>query len=91
MATKNEIFLKYLREYLTATKEQKLGILTIVCMVTDMHRKAAIRKFHALQMRDIGHQEGRGRKTYYTPDVTIALKDVWTAGNGLVVLWAILA
>ena len=64
-----------------AAKEQKLGILTIVCMVTDMHRKAAIRKFHVLQMREPAHQERRGRKTHYTPDVTAALKDVWIAGN----------
>ena len=81
MATKNEIFRKYLKDYLTATKEQKLGILTVVCLVTDMHRKAAIRKFRVLQMRDPARQERRGRKTYYTPDVTLALKDVWEAGN----------
>ncbi len=81
MATKNEIFRKYLGEYLTATKEQKLGILTIVCLVTDMHRKAAIRKFRALQMYDPAHEERRGRKTHYTPDVTAALKDIWKAGN----------
>lgn len=81
METKNEVFRKYLSEYLTATKEQKLGILTIVCMVCDMHRKAAIRKFRMLQMQDPAHQEGRGRKTYYTPDVTVALKDVWEAGG----------
>ena len=81
MGTKNEIFHKYLGDYLAATKEQKLGILTIVCLVTDMHRKAAIRKFHALQMRDPAHREGRGRSTYYTADVTAALKEVWEAGN----------
>lgn len=81
METKNEIFLRYLNEYLTATKEQKLGILTIVCLVTEMHRKAAIRKFRVLQLRDPAHEDGRGRHIYYTPDVTAALKDVWEAGN----------
>ena len=81
MATKNEIFREYLSGYLTATKEQKLGILTIVCVVTGMHRKAAIRKFRALQMRDATRQERRGRRTYYTADVTAALKDAWEAGN----------
>lgn len=81
METKNEIFCRYLNEYLTATKEQKLGILTIVCLVTEMHRKAAIRKFRVLQLRDPAREDGRGRHTYYTPDVTAALKDVWEAGN----------
>lgn len=81
METKNEIFRRYLKEYLTATKEQKLGILTIVCLVTGMHRKAAIRKFRVLQLRDSAHEDGRGRRTHYTPDVTAALKDIWKAGN----------
>ena len=81
MATKNEIFREYLSGYLTATKEQKLGILTIVCLVTGMHRKAAIRKFRVLQMQDSAREERRGRKTYYTPDVTAALKDIWVAGE----------
>lgn len=81
METKNEIFNRYLSEYLTATKEQKLGILTIICLVTGMHRKAAIRKFRVLQMRDPAREERRGRRMYYTPDVTAALKDIWKAGN----------
>lgn len=81
MGTKNEIFRRYLSEYLAATKEQKLGILTIVCLVTEMHRKAAIRKFRVLQLRDPAHEDDRGRRTYYTPDVTVALKDIWKAGN----------
>ena len=50
-------------------------------MVTEMHRKAAIRKFHILQTRDPAHEERRGRRTYYTSDVTAALKDIWEAGN----------
>ena len=81
METKNEIFQRYLNEYLTATKEQKLGILTIVCMVTGMHRKAAIRKFGVIQMRDPAKEERRGRRVYYTADATAALKDIWEAGN----------
>ena len=68
METKNEIFGKYLRDYLTATKEQKLGILTIVCMVTDMHRKAAIRKFRNMQMRDSAREERRGRSDHRTAE-----------------------
>ena len=81
METKNEIFQRYVNEYLAATKDQKLGILTIVCMVTGMHRKAVIRKFRALQMRDPAKEERRGRSVYYTADVTAALKDIWQVGN----------
>lgn len=32
-------------------------------------------------MRDPAHEDNRGRATYYTPDVTAALKTVWEAGN----------
>jgi hypothetical protein len=46
-----------------------------------MHRKAAIRKFGAVQMRDPLKEEGRGRAVYYTADVTAALREIWEAGN----------
>jgi hypothetical protein len=46
-----------------------------------MHRKASIRKFRALQLRDPYKQDQRGRKEYYGPDITCALKDVWEIGN----------
>lgn len=81
MATKTKIFQEYLAEYLKAGKERKGEILTHVCFVTRMHRKAAIRKFGKLQMRDLAKEERRGRSTFYTTDVTAALKDVWEAGN----------
>lgn len=81
MATKKDIFQEHLHSYLKAGKEQKGSILKHVCFVTDMHRKAAIRKFRALQMKETGKQENRGRSEYYTPDVTLALKTIWQAGG----------
>jgi hypothetical protein len=81
MATKNNIFDMHLKEYLKADKAQKGEILKHVCFVTGMHRKASIRKFRVLQMRDSCKEEKRGARTYYTADVTAALKDIWKAGN----------
>ena len=81
MKTKTDIFKEYLEEYLKGNKNQKTLLLNHVCFVTKMHRKAAIRKFRALQLRDPGKLERRGRSEYYGPDVTVALKEVWEAGN----------
>lgn len=82
MATRNEIFDRYLREYLQAAQPRKTAVLDIVCAVTGMHRKAAVRKFRALHMKDPARRDRRGRKKYYGPDVIAALKDVWEAGSG---------
>ena len=81
MKTKRDIFIEYLIEYLKANKDQKSLLLNHVCFVTKMHRKASIRKFRALQLRDPYKQEHRGRSEYYGPDVTVALKYVWEIGN----------
>ena len=81
MTTKKDIFDRYLKEYLKADKQRKGEILTTVCDITKMHKKAAIRKFKKLQMRHGRDQEKRGRKTYYTPDVSVALRTVWEAGS----------
>jgi len=81
MATKKEVFKEHLPSYLKADKQQKGEILKHACFITGMHIKAAIRKFRKLQMRNPFKEEGRGRSEYYTPDVTIALKDIWEAGN----------
>jgi hypothetical protein len=81
MKTKTDICNEYLSEYLKADKEQKTKLLDHVCFVTKMHRKAAIRKFRALQLHDPYKQERRGRSEYYGPDVTVALKEIWEAGN----------
>ena len=81
MATKNDIFREHCAQYLKADKQEKGHILDHVCFVVSMHRKAASRKFTALQMKDAGFPERRGRNLVYTPDVTAALKTVWEAGN----------
>src|SRR3990167_4444432 len=81
MITKNNIFKRYLKEYLKATKQRQGEILDHVCDVTRMHRKAAIRKFKKVQMRHASWSDKRGRPTTYTPDVTTALKTIWEAGG----------
>ena len=81
MATKNKIFERYLEEYLKATKERKSEILDHVVDVIGTHRKAAIRRFRVLQLRDKTLPEGRGRPVYYTKEVEVALYTVWEAAN----------
>ena len=81
METKNSIFKEYLGEYLKTDKEGKGKILDHVRFVTKMHRKAVIRKFRTLQLQDPCKEEKRGRETFYTPDVTAALYDVWEASS----------
>jgi hypothetical protein len=81
MATKNDIFATHKAAYYKANKQEKGVILDAVCKVTNMQRKAAIRKFKRLQRRDPFHIDRRGRTLYYTPDATAALKTIWEAGN----------
>jgi len=81
METKKDIFLEYLSAYLIATKDRKGELLDLVCAVTKLHRKAAVRKFRTLQLHDPAKQEERGRKTYYDHGVTAALEAVWQAAG----------
>lgn len=83
MTTKNTIFVRYLDEYLLATDERKKVILDHVCDVTLIHRKSAIRKFRKLQFSGKFVLEKRGRKIYYTADVSLALKTIWQAASEL--------
>ena len=83
MATKNEIFKRFLSEYIKANKERKGEILNNICDTTKMHKKSAIRRFRVLQLKDPSKEETRGRPRHYTPDVVSALKDIWEAGNGM--------
>jgi len=89
METKQEIFERYQREYFKARAKKRGGrkrcgeILDIVCDISKMHRKAAIRKFSTIQTNDPSIEEKRGRSLYYTPDVTAALKDIWDTSDGL--------
>lgn len=81
MATINEVFQRYLPVYLKASKKEKQAILNTVCNVTNLHRKAAIRKFHHLQFKRLGVSSHRGRPTIYDPDTIVALKFVWQTSS----------
>lgn len=81
MATKNSIFDEYKYQYWKGSKKEKKELLTHVCFVTGMHRKAATRKFSVLQTQNPTRREKRGRELFYTPDVTAALKTVWDMGS----------
>lgn len=81
METKNNIFEEHKEGYWKADKKKKSELLTHVCAVAKMHRKAAVRKFKSLRTRDPAGEERRGRSLYYTPDVTVALKEIWRDGN----------
>lgn len=77
MRTKQELFKDKLAEYLTASTQEKGRILDLICGVTKVHRKAAIRRFRTLQMQDRYLPEKRGRPTIYGPAIRAALKEVW--------------
>jgi len=81
MTTKNNIFVRYLSEYLKASEDRKGEILDHICDVISVHRKSAIRKFRKLQLNGGVRFEKRGRKVYFTADVTPALKTVWEASS----------
>ena len=81
MEAKNEVFERFQKEYWGATRKRKGEILRTVCAVTNMHNKAVVRKFRVLQLHDAGTPERRGRRVYYTHDVTAALRAVWEAAN----------
>lgn len=89
METKKQIFKRYQTEYFRARtkkpggRKQLSSILDIVCGVTGLVRKAAIRKFTQLQTKDPLLSDQRGRALYYGPDVTAALKDIWDAAGEL--------
>lgn len=81
--TKTNIFQEHKAQYFKADRQGKGQILKHVCFVTKMHKKAAIRKFGAIQRKDPwkSQEDKRGRELFYTPDVTTALKEIWEAGN----------
>ena len=81
MANKQAIFEEKLKEYLAVGKKRKGAILDAVIEVAKLSRKAAIKRFRNLQMRDSGIVSKRGRPVIFTPDVVAALKDVWNIGS----------
>lgn len=83
MTTKNNIYKEHLRVWLKAKDDKKKRgeIINHICFVTGVHPKSVPRAFKRLQMRGSSYVEKRGRKTYYTPDVIAALKDVWNTAS----------
>ena len=81
MATKKDIFREHLSAYCKEDRPGKGRILEHVCFITKLHRKAAIRRFNALRVGYAYTEERRGRSQFYTPDVAVALYDIWEAGD----------
>lgn len=81
MATKQTIFEEKLKEYLRAGKTEKGRILDAVCSITGHTRKAAIRRFRSLQMKDRGLPDRRGRRVVYGKASVAALREVWECAN----------
>jgi hypothetical protein len=81
MKTKKELFGIELTHYLDADNTKKGEILDGLVRQTKLHRKSLIRAFTKLQLKDTSILDHRGRRIYYTPDVTIALHQIWEASN----------
>lgn len=83
MATKNDIFGEHLDEWLKARNDKKRRgeIVRHIVFTAKVHPKSVARSFKRIQMKDTSREEQRGRKAFYTPDVSAALKDVWEAGG----------
>lgn len=83
MITKNSIYDEHLRAWLHAhgDKKARAEIIKHICFVAHVHPKSVARSFKRIQMRRRGETEGRGRKEYFTPDVIIALKEVWSMAS----------
>jgi len=83
MTTKNNIYKEHLKKWLAAGKNRKARgeITRHICFVAGVHPKSVPRSFRRIQMTEAGIAERRGRKEYYTPDATAALKFVWDAAG----------
>lgn len=84
VATKQEVLQEHLHKYLKAPKQEKTKILDYLEKTLRMHRKAVNRALKREQMRDrLKPPKKRGRRVYYTPDVTAALKELWDISGEL--------
>ena len=81
MNTKKELFGIELQHYLGKTRREKKEILDSLVRQTGMHRKALIRAFKRLQLKDTRFSHHRGRSVYYDKDVVSALHELWDAAN----------
>jgi len=94
MKTKKELFGIELDTYLQASKREKGLILDSLERQTGMWRESIMRSFRRLQLESSSAvKKKRGRKVYYTADVYLALKEIWTTANGCCgeLLWPIIA
>jgi len=84
MTTKNNIYKEHLKKWLKAKKDknkkERGEIIKHICFVTGVHPKSIPRSFKRIQLRG-DFEEKRGRKKFYTSDVTFALKDVWNIAS----------
>lgn len=83
MATKKEIFGEHLEAYCAGSKSEKGRILDAVCKLSQMDRKAVIRRFATLAKRPASWKDRRGGKTVYGTDVTAALKELFDMASGI--------
>lgn len=83
--TKHEVIKDVLAVYLQAGKVEKGKILDRLEVTVRMHRKAIVRRLRVLQRRKVGWNwnDRRGRRVYYTNDVTAALRFLWDVSHEL--------
>lgn len=84
MDTKQQVLKDNLRRYLKAGRKEKGQLLDEWTQLLCMHRKAMIRRLRQLQCRDSQSvPRRRGRREWYGPAVTSALKEVWEISSEL--------
>src|SRR3989338_1708798 len=83
MITKNNIYREHLGQWIGAKKDKQVRseIIRHICFVAGVHRKSVPRSFKRIQMQSGSDRERRGRKTFYTPDVIAALKNIWDVAS----------
>lgn len=81
MTTKQEVFKEKLQEYLKASKKEKGRILDVVCSITGVHRKTAIRRFKTLKLRPHYWKRKRGRNRIYDHSLISLIRELWDASG----------
>lgn len=81
MVTKKDVFKEKLGAYAAADKRDKGAILDAVELVSGLTRKAAIRRFRRMQLRERYILRKPGRPRTYTNDVIAALSETWKTGS----------
>lgn len=82
MRTKKELFGVEIKGYIKSSKQEKGRVLDALERQTGMRRESLIRALKREWQRSVYDQPNkRGRKTYYTPDVYFALREIWEAAN----------